>query len=241
MGKRVFTKQQVPKGARRLWAQCLVMATATVLETNSVEAWKELLALPKSVLRMQTRGGASRRRGEAETKLLCRRWLEGQRDCLWAQGKENKDPKKARDAEEVEVAALERASSLVAQEQLRKACASLIGAPPAIPTRQVIAEMERKHPPAGKPVDWAALRTVHAAAAHQPDGEKMTKAIKSFPKGSAGGASGLRPQHLKDALVAGFADELMRNVVGVVQIPTKLNAQACGEGSGSYESVWQDA
>ena len=94
--------------------------------------------------------------------------------------------------------------------------------------------MEDKHPAESRPIDWASLRQVHASSAHQPEIEKMVKGIKSFPKGSGGGASGLRPQHLKDALVPGFANEILRNIVGLVQLlargeaPVAIQPYVCG-------------
>ena len=48
--------------------------------------------------------------------------------------------------------------------------------------------------------------------------EDVEKAIRSFPRGSAAGLTGLRPQHLKDALVPGHEDEVLRQAAGVVEI-----------------------
>ena len=73
--------------------------------------------------------------------------------------------------------------------------------------------------------------------------EKITEGIKSFPKGSAGGASGLRPQHLKDALIPGFADEVVRNVVGVIQVlargdaPAAIQPYLCGASLAALRSA----
>ena len=43
-------------------------------------------------------------------------------------------------------------------------------------------------------------------------------AIRSFPRGSAGGPSGLRPQHLQDALIPGWADEVLRQCTSVINL-----------------------
>ena len=50
------------------------------------------------------------------------------------------------------------------------------------------------------------------------DEDAVTKAIRSFPKGSAGGPSGLRPQHVRDALTAGYGDELARQLTEMVNL-----------------------
>ena len=67
-------------------------------------------------------------------------------------------------------------------------------------------------------VRCAALRAVAAAAAPILTAEEVLKAIKSFPEGSAGGKSGLKPQHLKDTLVPGYGDECVRALTEVVAL-----------------------
>ena len=66
--KRAVTKKGVPKGARRLWAQCLIQAISAAVIFNSTASWEDLYALPKCVLRAQERGGKGRNRGEVESK-----------------------------------------------------------------------------------------------------------------------------------------------------------------------------
>eukprot|EP00969_Alexandrium_andersonii_P008592 374953-Alexandrium_andersonii.AAC.1 len=60
--------------------------------------------------------------------------------------------------------------------------------------------MRRKHPRSPQPVDTSSLPAVHPAAAPQLDAAAVEKEVRAFPRGSAPGPSGLRPQHLKDAL-----------------------------------------
>ena len=74
------------KGARKLWAQCVVESLAQIIEFNDELAWAQFFMLPKAVLRSSFRGGKKRNNKKtacAETKLLCSRWLEGQREVLW--------------------------------------------------------------------------------------------------------------------------------------------------------------
>jgi hypothetical protein len=82
--KKCSTKDYVPKEARRVWSQCLTQALADVIEHNDQLAWAQLFMLPKAVLRSAQRGGKRKAKNAGtQTLLLCRRWLEGQREVLW--------------------------------------------------------------------------------------------------------------------------------------------------------------
>ena len=72
------------------------------------------------------------------------------------------------------------------------------------------------------------LRVMADAAAHQADIGEVDKVLRAFPRGSAPGPTGLRPQHLKDALAPGLRDEVLRDEV--LRQTTKLvNLMARGE------------
>eukprot|EP00971_Amphidinium_carterae_P139983 2773732-Amphidinium_carterae.1 len=76
--------------------------------------------------------------------------------------------------------------------------------------------MESKHP-APRAADSQRIRTlreVHGSAVPVLDGDGALQALRSFPKGSSGGMSGLRPQHVKDALIPAWRDELLRQLTG---------------------------
>ena len=223
--KKVFTKKSVPKGARRSWAQCLLQSITAVVAFNDLSSWQALHALPKCVLRGQVRGGAKRHRGETETKGLCRRWLEGQRDQLWLQTRESKS--KAADIPdiaEVTESMRNRAIELTSIGLPGKACKALRKKPPAQVSPAVVDEMKIKHPTARAAINWADLRRVHGAAAFHIDEDSVRKAIRSFPKDSGAGPSGLRVQHLRDAMVPGFEDELIRQLTALVNILAKGQA-----------------
>ena len=59
--------------------------------------------------------------------------------------------------------------------------------------------MKCKHPSETAPLKWEELRQVSSVATPDIDPDLVRKKIYSFGKGSAGGPTGLRPQHLKDA------------------------------------------
>ena len=65
-------------------AQCLARALAAVVASNDLNSWRELLLLPKAVLRTAPRGGAARRQQAASFTLRgCQRWLAGEMEELW--------------------------------------------------------------------------------------------------------------------------------------------------------------
>lgn len=231
---RLPCKSYVPKGAKKLWAQCLVGAIAQVVTHNDIRAWIELFMLPKCVLRASPRGGKRhRKRLDAQTKDLCRSWIEGQRAELWQKpsgrqtGQVEKPSQRQRN---------DRATAMVQENLFSKACSALTNEPPAEVTREVVNEMRSKHPTARAEdrVRMSTLRHVSSAAAGQVDEDLVKKAIKDFPRGSSGGPSGLKPQHLKDALVAGWADEVARqatsltNLLARGQAPLAVQQWLCG-------------
>ena len=90
-------------------------------------------------------------------------------------------------------------------------------------TEAILAEMLAKHPGAREEDVRVStgLRPVDPGAAVQVQAEAVRTAIISFPKGSAGGMSGLRPQHLQDALVPGMQYELLRQTTAVANLALK--------------------
>ena len=157
---------------------------AAVVHHNDVRAWTELMALPKMVLKVHKRGGkGNRQRAEAETKRLCRSWLEGHRGELWQTATVPSGPRKRQSASTVVEAALgspfiwdegpchERVSGLLKEGLLQRACAALVTQPPAEVTQEVVDEMLSKHPAAreSEPERLRNLRRVVAAAAAQVD------------------------------------------------------------------------
>ena len=69
--KRVATKNNIPKAARRLWTQCLVQALAQIVEFNDDLAWAHFFMLRKAVLRSSFRGGKKKTRRAQEQRPNC--------------------------------------------------------------------------------------------------------------------------------------------------------------------------
>ena len=229
-------KSYVPSGAKHLWAQCLVGAMAAVLRHKDELAWLELFMLPKAVLRAGDRGGKKHHaRLDAETRRRCQEWLDGHRAQLWRPPQRPRGSSRRR-ARSTPAQRRERAIELVKEEMLGKACGALIDAPPAAVTNEILSEMREKHPGARAPDGerMRSLREVHAAAVSGSTPEAVLKAIKSFPRGSAAGPSGLRPQHLRDALVRGMRDEVLQHSAELTTLlargraPTGIAQWICG-------------
>ena len=167
--------------------------------------------LAKCVLKGGDRGGggaAGKSRAEEDTKARARDWLAGKRSDLWTK-EETRKPKNREDGDREKRDGGEeqraRAQELVREGLLSKACAALISEPPVAVTEGVRDEMRSKHPDP-RQIDEARcskLRVVGSEAAGSFSKDDVDNAMRAFPRGSAGGPSGLRPQHLKDGLVAG--------------------------------------
>eukprot|EP00971_Amphidinium_carterae_P224380 4451410-Amphidinium_carterae.2 len=88
--------------------------------------------------------------------------------------------------------------------------------------------MESKHPQAHAEDHVARkdLRVVSVAAIQPVSKEQICNAISSFPKGSAPGPCGLKPQHLKDALTPGQQELLVTALQHVVTFTLRDRAQS---------------
>ena len=205
---------------------------------NDVRAWNDLLSLPKLVLTADARGGRKHQvRIESVTKQKCNRWLEGERASLWNQVKGlNFDGRQEVDEDELRDRKNARAEELLQENLLNQACTTLGQPPPVRVTREILDELKRKHP-AARPEDGTnldALRPVSRAAALRISTEDVERAIRDFSRGSGSGPFGLRPIHLKEALVPGVRDELLRqctaamNILAQGKAPPELRHLICG-------------
>ena len=81
-------------------------------------------------------------------------------------------------------------------------------------TKEVVGDIQYKHPRAreSEAARKKDLRNISPSAGLTLSSDVVLEAIRSFPRGSAGGPSGLKPQHLKDALAPGWGDEVIRHL-----------------------------
>jgi hypothetical protein len=191
--------------------------------------------LPKCVLSFSVRGGkGKRRKSDNLVKEKCRAWLEGSRSSLWS--RQRRQERKAFKGPEDVSQWQERAVDFVKESLFQKACSMLVSKPPVEVTPEVVLEMRAKHPVARESdsIDLRTFRRVHSSVVMEADEEEVCRAIKSFKKGSGGGASGLRPQHIKDALTPSTSDVVVSNIAAVVSIlsqggaPEAVQEWVCG-------------
>ena len=234
---RVGMKKGIPKGARKLWATCLLAALANVASYNDVRAWTDLLSLPTLVLCAEARGGRKhQRRIEANTKQKCQRWIEGERDSLWRQACKVKLNSGLTTADDSKARKHGRASELLQDNLMHKACSALSHEPPVHVNDLILEELRSKHPlPRDEDLSQMPfLRPVSPNAATTISTDDVFNAIASFSRSTGAGPFGLRPLYLKDSLVPGLQDEVLRHVAMVLNImaqgraPRELQHLICG-------------
>ena len=214
---RIRLLKYVPRGVRSAWGQALAQAAAKVVWENSTQAWIEWTMLPKCVLVAPPRQGRSHRDDTtAFTRQRCERWLAGERRELWADGpgaiQKHRKPKATSPSSK---ACLERRHQrcleLAADGQYSKATSALVS--PGLVKRNAQSEkvMREKHPLAQNSPCLVDL--VAPAQSQVPDFDRplVKKMVKSFAQGTAPGPSGLRAQHLKDAIRSTHGDKQQSN------------------------------
>ena len=226
----VPTVRHVPRAARGPWAQCLARALHDAAELNSVGAWQRLLLLPKAVLRPPPRGGAARREQAAQhTRRRCQRWLEGEMAALWELGPARQRKRRASDGDEAVARRHARCCSLAAEGELSRACAALVDPQPLEVDDAVLDKLRAKHPPALASMGPPARGLVPDLTA-----DLVAAAVRKIRRGSAPGPSGLRGDHLREALATAHGDEVavhLANVVGVLaagDVPVEVAAHLAG-------------
>lgn len=233
--------RHVPKAARRAWAQCLARALSQVAATNSPQSWRDLLMLPKAVLRPAPRAGAQHRLQAAQFTLRrCNRWLEGERDELWEPAPCRRRPPAAHlcdeDAAQAHLEAQQARCCVLASEgELSRACAALTAPPLLDASGRTFAKLQAKHPQAS-PARPALLPLGPAPQAPVPEFSvaDVVRAARGFSRGSAAGPTGLRGDHLREALASAHSDEVAIHLTAVVQLlarghaPLELAAHLAG-------------
>ena len=214
----------IPRRCRPLWNTVLSRALAAVVVASSPGArqrpehrdlaWAELLCLAKAVLTPAPRAGRKHPKcQENHTRCLLQRWLDGDRRSLYADAcrplprrRQNNNNREARIA---------LGTSLVENGKDSQACKALTShglAPDTVATRS---SLEAKHP-LGMPVP---PELVQAPALFDRVREKdVLDALRAFAKGSAPGPSGLRAQHLLDAVSSPEQGSTLQALADVVNL-----------------------
>ena len=170
--------------------------------------------LPKAVLSPPPRGGKRNQRSSASfTADKLTRWLEGDRLRLWeesctAQAPHRKGADSAADR-------LRKADMYSREGFDHKACSALTADEVCQPTAANAREVRRLHPQASAPNCPLMSDLPMAARITQ---EMVSDALKSFPKDSAPGPSGLRVQHILESLTPAQRDAVTEQLTAVAQL-----------------------
>lgn len=185
--------------------------------------------LPKAVLRPPPRGGAHRRLQAAQFTLRrCERWLHGEREELWEPlGGRLFHRRQPRDDAEDDgpSASQRRCCALAAEGELSRACSALVTPPLLRHDAAVVAKLQAKHPSA-TPARPALVPLGAPAQAAVPDitTEQVLEAIRRWSRGSAAGPTGLRGDHLREAVATAHSDEVLEQLAAVVRLLVRGDA-----------------
>ena len=238
------TLHHVPKGARDDWALLLdELLTSLTASPTQCEGWQKLFMLPRCILFNLPRGGRSHSGDYLKSvRSRIRKWREGKISELWEEAVAQDNKFNAhlsrrnlsdQSLDSLRHSNVSRARRAVKDGQYRKALQSLTSAGLAQPSQPVVDEMRAKHPP-------SCLPTLPSGPAPPPvrfSEDEVAKALKSFPNGSAPGPSGLRSNHLKEAVFCPSPDRASRalrslsqlvNILCAGNVPNGVIPHLCG-------------
>ena len=217
------TLKYVPAKAKASWAKALTRSLALAVHLNTVMAWTEFAMLPSCALCPPPRKGHSNSSDSAAFTLdRLSRWDAGERLSLWHD--RPAAPKAGSNSEaDAEARKFLRAELLCREGLVGKACGSLMSDGICSPSGTSFADISALHPlaslpclPHGDPLPVAPL--LEAAV--------VGKSLRTFPKGTAAGPSGLRVQHLADALTATHKDAVLEQLAAAVNLLANARAPA---------------
>ncbi len=211
------TLKHVPQKARVRWARALRVALGRLEAEHTLAAVVELQMLPKCVLCLPPSGrGGRKHRGQVAGYTLSRleRWERGERATLFQDAPRARRPSGARSAADAAAVRAERAEQYAREGLWSKAAAALLDVGVADPSAGTRADLARLHPAALAPVPGPS--PAGAAPPPRVSAACVLEQVRAFPKGTAPGPSGMRAQHLLDALVPGDEDALSEHLSRLV-------------------------
>ena len=205
------TLRHVPPSARYAWGQALTRACAAVAEYNDEAAWVHLLMLPKCVLCSPRRGGRKHQRTAAAFTIeRLKRWNDGERASLWAS---RPQPQRPHGRDMTAEQKRDFATGLAREGFDKKACTALLSHGLCDHSQATVAALRALHPTSAAPV-VPALESLPLAPGFDVDA--VTQALRRFPSDTAPGPSGLRVQHVLDAVGHGVG--LLDQLTAVVNL-----------------------
>ena len=209
--KKVQTLKYVPKAARIDFSHAVNTALRAVInDTDSKTAWLNVFTIAHRCLKAPVRAGSAKK-----TSLAT--FVKQQIDVFLNEAAERPVESKPRPRNNVKPDK-ERLSKLICKkinEGNIKAAVRIASSDKGVvlPSDENMKLLELKHPPEHPD------RQAFPVTQEQPlevSGSLVLTAVQSFATGSAGGSSGLRPQHLKDSLSSAATDagNVLLNTLG---------------------------
>ena len=187
------TLRFVPAKARPAFARALSSALRDVIQMNSEEAWLKLFMLPKCVLPSLKRKGSHN-----PHTSLCNMWLRNDLANLWAMAKTRASSHNTTEEAPTHKSyrkVINSAVSLGRSGMMGKACQMLLSSGVAPNTDTTWHLLKGKHPSCPPPVAPNVTSDPTTLSPAFP----ILPVLRSFPKGTSAGPSGLSVQHLLDA------------------------------------------
>eukprot|EP00731_Ephydatia_muelleri_P016404 Em0009g828a len=207
------TLHHIPANALPAFASVLSQALRSVIHDNTMEAWIKLLLLPKCCLPSTKRKG--RHHKPIDIKMLCDLWSRGQFVVLWRLaichskvGSATKSCNKSLRPRH------DYAISLAQDGLYSKACQVLTSSGIAPNTPETWKLLESKHPQGPIPTHPKSF-DLPVNIPHDLD---IMAILRSFPKLTAAGPSGMRVQHLLDAATVPLPTSIMSSLRHVANL-----------------------
>ena len=188
------TLRFIPSKSRPAFARALSSALRCVIKENTEEAWLKLFMLPKCVLPSAKRCGRHEKLHPID--FLCNLWANNDLTCLWnlAKGRANKLGDTSSRNQNNLGKPIEMAVSLGRCGMLGKACRTLQSSGIAPNDETTWQLLKAKNPSSDIPI----IPNVHTSSVSLDSNFDIGAVLRSFPRDTAAGPSGLRIQHLLD-------------------------------------------
>lgn len=188
--------KRIPRASRDQSARKLATILDEVTADNSVSSWMRLLNFPRRCLRVPVRGGRRWNLGKHVNHQLSE---ESDPPPTVSLGSRKAKPSKGKHQKPLQLLA-KRVSEKLEEGDFRGAVRLTCSEDTlANNSEDTIAALRSKHPPPHP--DTAPSEVPRGSAVSVVEADVM-QVIRSFPKSSAGGPDGLRPQHLQDMVDA---------------------------------------
>ena len=208
------TLRYIPAKARPAFAKAVSSALRDVLLKNTEEAWLKLFMLPKCVLPSLKHKGSHNPHVAIES--LCKMWLNNDLSTLWtmAKSRENNSITEEATIGKNYRRVINSAVSLGRSGLTGKACRMLLSSGIAPNNDTTWRLLQAKHPACPPPV------TPNATSEPVTLGPtfNILKILRSFPKGTSAGPSGLSVQHLLDAASIPLHTPIGDSLKGIVNL-----------------------